>query len=184
MRRLSWGVGVAVLAVACQTNDVYRLDFGGPETGDGLTQEAGDLPGEGEAGPSLRRTGAPCTEDEADQCYGGFCLTTDFVAALDPKAEVPGGACSKLGCASDDECGPGAFCLSGIPDLPLPLCLPKCATFADCRYSEGYACFEAEELGDLKACLPASVIALFLCGDGVCDVNEQANPGSCPEDCP
>ncbi len=183
MRRLCRLASVATLAVACQSNEVYRLDMEAPEAGDGMMLEVADR-GEAEGGPSLRPTGAPCTEEEAAECFGGFCLTTEFAKAIDERAEVPGGACSKLGCGSDEECGPGGFCLSGIPDIPLPLCLPKCATFADCRYSEGYVCFEAEELEDLKACLPASIIELFLCGDGVCDVNEQANPGSCPEDCP
>lgn len=182
MRRFFLGVGL--VAMACQANDVYRLDFGVPDAADGMVGETGDLAGDPEGGPSFLPTGAPCTEDEAGQCFGGFCLTTDFAKAIDPRAEVPGGACSKMGCGADEECGPGAFCLTGIPDLPLPLCLPACDDFRQCRYSEGYTCFGAPELGELKACLPASIIALFLCGDGQCDVNEQAHPGSCPEDCP
>lgn len=181
MRKWLWIGGVAANLAACQSNEVFRLDLGGPEANDGVTLEAGDVSGDGEA---LRPTGAPCTEDEADQCFGGFCLTTDFAKNIHSKAEVPGGACSKIGCASDEECGPGGFCLTGVPDIPLPLCLPRCEDFRQCRYSEGYTCFGAEELGDLRACLPSSIIALFLCGDGVCDVNERANPGLCPEDCP
>lgn len=184
MESRSWIIAVTTIVMACQANEVYRLDLGVPEASDGLMGDMGDLPGEGEAGPSFLPTGAPCTEAEADRCFGGFCLTTDFAKAIDPRAEVPGGACSKLGCGADEECGPAAFCLTGVPDLPLPLCLPKCDDFRQCRYSEGYTCFGAPELGDLRACLPASIIALFLCGDGTCDVNEQANPGSCPEDCP
>jgi len=179
MRWLGCAGMVAILA--CQSNEVVRLDFGAADAADAVHQQ--ETAAETPDAPSFLRTGSPCTDQQASECFGGFCLTTEFVAALDPKAQVPGGACSKLGCATDDECGPGAFCLSGIPDLPFPICLPRCETFEDCRYAEGYVCFGAEELGDVRACLPASIIVLFRCGDGVCDASEQANPDLCPEDC-
>lgn len=174
-------VVLSFLTFACETNEVYRLDISTSDIGDASSWADVYETSSSEAG--LLPTGAPCTEDAEERCFTGFCLTTEFVKALDPRAEVPGGACSKLGCTTDEECGPSALCLTGIPDIPISLCLPKCKDFMDCRYLEGYVCFGHETLGEIKVCLPGSVAALFLCGDGVCDPNEQAHPDFCKEDC-
>lgn len=164
--------------LSCETNEIYRYDLGhdqGHDQGPAVETEI--------ESPTFLPTGSPCTEEDAAKCFGGFCLTTEFAKAIDPRAEVPGGACSKIGCSSDEECGPGAFCLTGVPDIPLPICLPSCEDFSQCRYSEGYVCFGTEELGERRACLPAQIVVLFRCGDNICDANEQANPALCPEDC-
>lgn len=178
----------ALFACSCSSRQFERLDASlsaadrvdaGDSTGDSAPQETVEV-------LSLLPTGAPCTQTEEERCYAGFCMTTDFVAAMAPGAEIPGGMCSKLGCHEDQECGPAGFCLQpgDVPSIPLSLCLKKCNDYYDCRYGEGYICFGAQELGETRVCLPISVIRMLECGDGVCDDFERWNPDVCPEDCP
>ena len=168
-------LAVFLTVFSCSTSKVYRFC---PEDASEGTDVAKT---DGEISVTVLNTGAPCTT--GDECFGGFCLTTDFAKMIDENAEVPNGACSKLGCGSDEECGPGAFCLPPSASIPMSLCLPLCKSSADCRLSEGYTCFGAPELGDKMVCLPSGIIVLLLCGNGTCDLHEMFDRTACPSDC-
>jgi hypothetical protein len=167
---------VALLGfVSCPSTKVYR--FCSQDANEGVEISRADQ----ETGAKVLPTGAPCTTNE--ECFGGFCLTTDFAKMIDEHAEVPNGACSMLGCSTDEECGPSAFCLPPSGSIPMSLCLPLCKSGNDCRFSEGYICFGAKELGEKMACLPAGIITLLLCGNGTCEVHEMFDRTVCPIDC-
>ncbi|NOZ00475.1 MAG: formylglycine-generating enzyme family protein [Deltaproteobacteria bacterium] len=137
----------------------------------------------GDASTGLKLTGAPCETD--DECFGGLCLTKEFLGSFGLAYEVPGGACSKLPCVDNAECGEGGFCFDTTPfsGMPLSLCLPACEDFSDCRYSEGYQCYSDPLLPDASACLPGAIVVAIKCDDGVCDDNEKANPDLCVDGC-
>lgn len=87
------------------------------------------------AGPNV---GAPCRASV--ECAAPGQLEPYCVAELDLRGEPTGyvgGMCVALGCASDDECGTGARCISGA----VSYCVPACAGPEECR--PGYVCDEA-----------------------------------------
>ena len=137
----------------------------------------------GEVVTSLKKTGTPCVEDY--ECAGDLCLDKEFLGSFDLEYEVPGGACTKLPCIDNDECGDGGFCFNTLPfsGMPLSLCLPACEDSGDCRYSEGYQCYTDPLLPDDSACLPGSIVVAIRCDDALCDENEKANPDICIDGC-
>lgn len=95
----------------------------------------------------------PCENDEL------ACTSTDVAWA----AVLPASICTSLGC---EKCDDASICmtLDGAPD---DLCLPRCTTDADCRFTQGFRCQDAgycagaqdptacrEVIGDAKLCLP------------------------------
>ena len=130
-----------------------------------------------------RATGAPCTD--GSQCFTGFCMTTDIMAPLHPGIEVVGGMCSLLTCENDADCGSGARCLGTShmdPSVPFRVCVASC-DYAPCRCS--YTCLAPVDTGGTSSvCLPDSLVAVMLCGNGRCDDWERADPTRCPADCP
>lgn len=136
----------------------------------------------GETGSQLALVGDSCTENE--QCETNFCLTAELLKImglenldLDPDY----GICSKLNCVDDAECGEQGACFDTQPfsGEQISVCLHKCETSMDCKYQMEESCFEDE---NNKVCVADAIIAEILCGDGVCDLNEQAS-GNCPKDC-
>ena len=148
-----------------------------------------DIPVAPDTGPIAGLSGDPCKEDK--DCIPGTWMTTDYLKTFGLAYEVPGGMCSALGCTTDAECGDKAVCFDSSPfsGMALNLCLRLCGDWRDCRY-QGYGCFGTGKAGELKACLPDSIIEAILCdpselckcGDGICAAGEKA-VGSCAEDC-
>ena len=176
----------SMLLASCYTEEKERtLSCAEAGVEDGGTEDGADLSGEmDETGTAPAPVGAPCEQNEA--CQTNFCITTDFVQqTFQVDWEIPSGFCSKMGCQDDAECGESGSCFDSQPfsGMPVKLCLHLCKSFTDCRYGEGYACFRLEEQDEEGACLPANLIELILCGDGVCDESEKTHPEDCPEDC-
>lgn len=133
-----------------------------------------------------RATGSPCEED--GQCWTMMCLTTAFLQLMNPNLEAPGGLCSYLGCAGDNECGPndGSKCIDATglsADVPF-LCGKPCTGDAQCRAE--YVCPDvgAKDMGGapVKMCLPTKMVQLLLCDKGAC-TTEPKDP-YCPAACP
>jgi len=161
----------------------FRDEDGGEESYAGDFDAIPDACVVGDTGDALKATGEPCEVD--DECFGGLCLLPEFLASFGLEYDVPGGACSKLPCLDDSECGEGGYCFDTTPfsGMPLSLCLPACEDYSDCRYSEGYVCYGDPQIGDIKACLPGDIVTAIRCDDTVCDDNEKANPDICVDGC-
>jgi hypothetical protein len=106
--------------------------------------DSGALPTDANGG---RNTGAPCTGDS--QCKGpnAVCLKEfDNVPSINT-LYFPNGYCSSDCTGGDDggiggTCGDDGYCLNGSTyGMPVK-CLLKCASDAQCRTSEGYACID------------------------------------------
>ncbi|MBM4394514.1 MAG: hypothetical protein FJ087_02350 [Deltaproteobacteria bacterium] len=182
--------GALCTALACYSGEIEKISCPLADVQEGA-KDAPPVdapPGEGTATAGL--TGGPCAADT--DCIAGQCLTTEFLKALNPNVEAPGGLCSKMSC--DDkadpvaQCGPEAACVdaTAIAGVPLTLCVRLCKDSSDCRYTGGYGCYDTQikDAGGapIFACLPNSLVSAINCGDAICDTNEAAT-GSCPEDC-
>lgn len=149
--------------------------------------------------PVFGLTGDPCVADE--DCDTVMCLTTELIQGMGvANVVIPNGMCSMLFCYDDEQCGDGARCMDfNVEGTEIALCLKVCTDSMDCRYSNGYACFDtaaafggetAEEGAETEepalpttACLPASLVQAVFCGDGICDSNEKSDVEMCPLDC-
>ncbi len=131
--------------------------------------------------------GLPCAGDE--DCEAGRCLQTNDFVNMGLPIQAYRGMCSVVGCEQDADCGEGAACT----DIGrATICAPLCDGPLNCRYGEGYACGPVvppgagalPESGPL-ACVPAGALMSWrTCGDGLCSMEEQADPDLCPFDCP
>lgn len=203
MKRISLLLAAASVLAACYeariTNpDVWFLDA---QEDTGPVQDPGTPPDPGTPGevsedavetdvlPDTNRlTGAPCTDD--GQCFAGMCFTSELIqiATGNNSAQVPGGMCSALFCADDEECGTGAICADaaqmaeGFPSL----CAKTCVANTDCRLE--YSCLDTQlkdaQDQNILVCLPDNLITLIYCGNESCDPWEQQHPEACPGDCP
>lgn len=179
----------------CSTSSVEWMD---PEMEDisqylEIDEPTGDSSSEPGEGPRFGLVGDPC-EADAD-CDTNFCMSTELLVGMGvDNIEIPFGMCSMMFCSADKDCGEGGKCVDGtaIAGVPIQLCMKGCVDSRECRYSQGYSCFdtgvpeqaaEGEEAGNIYACLPASLVLAIYCGDGICDENEKVDPTFCPLDC-
>lgn len=171
-----WGaIALTALFGACEHEEIGYLpesemsigrdvaaepsDVASPDTDDGPDTDGGPAP----------TTGIACEADE--DCETDFCLNNEFLGSLGLTLEVPGGMCSVFPCFDDSECGAGALCVDGAPfgAEGISLCLATCGGMSDCRWQEGWSCFDASDVPTegapaegaetpLEVCLPDNII--------------------------
>lgn len=144
----------------------------------GATDAAADQGDAADAAAPEAWVGTACEND--DDCEPGTCFTKEFLEGFGIEIDglaVTNGMCSRLGCASNDQCGPQGVCFNTQPfsGTPISICLQLCADIAACRWQEGYSCFDPTTIdvdpfeGGPGACLPDSIVVAIVCDDGHCD---------------
>ena len=128
--------------------------------------------------------GQACDDQKEDDiCVGKQCITKTFLEGLGlntARIQVQNGMCSMLSCQSDEECGEQAVCFNTEPlsGIPINICLAACQTLIDCRWEEGYSCFNTQDFDEnaeeAQVCLPNGIAAEIYCSQeqGSCDETE------------
>ena len=110
-------------------------------------------------------------ESTPEVCEDGFCIDGPYLMmlGLEPsQLPAPGGLCSKF-CAQNSDCGDGGRCFNTQPfsGVPIKACLATCEIQVDCRWREGYGCFDPKTVDEnddgAAVCMPDGFIYEVYC---------------------
>ncbi len=133
---------------------------------DTLEDSPTDVPWDGTGGV----VGDGCVSDE--DCGGVPSTSSYCMTDIGGYIPFPGGYCS-ASCTTNDECGPGGFCLNVYI---MSFCLKECDDGSDCREGEGYECAEPPYIGGGPYCIP-----VFDIPEGPMDASTDAEPDMAPD---
>ena len=183
---------LAAVLWGCESISHSFMDCGCLSSNDGCPKpdiKVADITtADGTEGPAPQ-VGQPCTV--YDDCELGLCLSNEYLKGMgleNDQINIEGGMCSMMGCKDDSECGPDGACFDTTPftGIAITICLLGCETLADCRWDEGYLCYNAprdpddEAAGEINACLSDSLVVAIECDDGHCEGLEPGD-GHCDE---
>ena len=181
---VAWSLsGIGLLGCNDETIEDYPCDAFCPDEDAGADVDpdtGGDV--STDAVENGRWVGTPCAADGdcAAQSPGAQCANETLLGTFGLDLDIPNGFCSRLFCTDDEQCGEGGLCFDTEPftGTNIAICLQACVETAECRWLEGYGCYELDNLDeelDGGVCIPQGLTVAIECNDAHCDVNTDGD---------